>query len=166
MPWLLISSGDKTEGNSNSNIKLLINSSNLYYLIYHSRMCSNNLNNQIVDLYCYETNQGCCTVYSLHNLNSNHRTFIITKLPNKNEKKTRGLRSISEIYSSSWWLEREASEMHGVVFEGKKDLRNLMLQYGDSTSPFKKNFPSVGTRELLFDSTVDQVVQVPISLQL
>jgi NADH:ubiquinone oxidoreductase subunit C len=56
--------------------------------------------------------------------------------------------------------------MHAITFEGKKDLRNLMLQYGDSSAPFLKSYPSVGTKEVFYDSVTDTLVQVPVSLQL
>lgn len=57
------------------------------------------------------------------------------------------------------------SELHGVFFEGKKDLRNLMLQYGDTTTPMLKNLPSVGTRDVYYDSVVDYLIQTPVTLQ-
>lgn len=56
--------------------------------------------------------------------------------------------------------------MHGLAFDKKQDLRNLMLQYGDSSAPFRKAYPSIGTRELGFDSVTDTLVQNPISTQL
>jgi NADH:ubiquinone oxidoreductase subunit C len=55
--------------------------------------------------------------------------------------------------------------MHGICFVAKKDLRNLMLQYGDSTAPLRKLYPSVGHQELVFDPINDTVVQVPVSVQ-
>jgi hypothetical protein len=41
-----------------------------------------------------------------------------------------------------------------------------MLQYGDSSKPFRKSFPSIGLKELMYNPTVDSVVQNPISMQL
>ena len=49
---------------------------------------------------------------------------------------------------------------------GKKDLRNLMLQYGDSTSPFQKSFPTIGLREMFYNPIKDTIIQNPISIQL
>ena len=73
---------------------------------------------------------------------------------------------MSELYLNSWWLEREASEMHGIVFENKKDLRNLLLQYGDTSTPFRKTYPSIGTKETIYDTTDDYIKQNPVSIQL
>lgn len=40
-----------------------------------------------------------------------------------------------------------------------------MLQYGDNTSPLKKNSPSVGYKELFFDSLNESIIQLPLTLQ-
>jgi NADH:ubiquinone oxidoreductase subunit C len=55
--------------------------------------------------------------------------------------------------------------MHGIFFSGKKDLRNLMLQYGDTSAPLQKNFPSIGIREIFYDTVSDLLVQNPITVQ-
>jgi NADH:ubiquinone oxidoreductase subunit C len=54
--------------------------------------------------------------------------------------------------------------MHGGTFIGKKDIRNLMLQYGDSSAPLQKSFPSIGLREMFYDPIKDVVVQNPVSI--
>ena len=74
--------------------------------------------------------------------------------------------SVTELYYAANWLEREAAELHGINFFGKKDLRNLMLQYGDSTEPLKKSFPSIGLKEIFYSPLKDTLVQNPVSLQL
>lgn len=74
--------------------------------------------------------------------------------------------SISELYFASNWLERESSELHGISFSGKKDLRNLMLQYGDSSAPFQKSFPTVGLKEMYYNPIKDTIIQNPVLLQI
>jgi hypothetical protein len=75
------------------------------------------------------------------------------------------LNSITELFLNANWLEREISELHGIFFLGKKDLRNLMLPYGDTSSPMRKSFPSIGIKEIFYDSTTDLLIQTPVSLQ-
>lgn len=58
------------------------------------------------------------------------------------------------------------SELSGIVFLGKKDLRNLMLQYGDSSVPFQKSFPTVGLKEMFYNPVKDVIVQNPVTLQI
>lgn len=64
------------------------------------------------------------------------------------------------------WLEREVAELHGTNFRGKKDVRNLMLPYGDASAPFRKSFPSIGRKEMFYDGVNDLILQLPISLQI
>ena len=56
--------------------------------------------------------------------------------------------------------------MSGVIFEGKEDLRNLLLTYGDSSSPLRKSVPSVGFKEIYYDINNDLLVQTPVTLQI
>jgi len=106
------------------------------------------------------------TVYNFHSLYSQDRFFLFIVnngfLTNNNPK----LDSIAELFPAANWLEREVSELHGVYFSGKKDLRNLMLQYGDSTSPFQKSFPSIGLKEMFYEPLKDTIIQNPVSIQL
>ena len=55
--------------------------------------------------------------------------------------------------------------MHGFFFVNKRDSRNLMLQYGDTSRPLQKSLASVGTREIHYDSITDTLKQTEISLQ-
>ena len=103
-------------------------------------------------------------VYNFHNLFSHNRFFFFT-LDSLASSKQFCLRSITEFYSNANWLEREISELHGQVFNGKRDLRNLMLQYGDVSAPFQKLYPSVGLKEVFYDAASDLIVQLPLSLQ-
>lgn len=86
---------------------------------------------------------------------------------NVNKKRTSfcSINSITELFLNANWLEREASELHGIFFSGKKDVRNLMLPYGDTSAPMKKSFPSVGLREIFYDSITDTLIQNPVSIQ-
>jgi NADH-quinone oxidoreductase subunit C len=76
------------------------------------------------------------------------------------------LLTISELFSAANWLEREIGELHGITFIGKKDIRNLLLQYGDSSMPFKKSFPTIGLNELYYDPIKDHIQQIPVSIQI
>lgn len=41
-----------------------------------------------------------------------------------------------------------------------------MLQYGDTTTPFKKSFPTVGLKEMFYNPVKDTIIQNPVSLQI
>ena len=74
--------------------------------------------------------------------------------------------SITELFFAANWLEREVSELNGIFFSGKKDIRNLMLQYGDSSSPFQKSFPSIGLKEMYYNPIKDTIIQNPVTIQI
>ncbi len=110
-------------------------------------------------------------VYNFHSLPSQNRLYVFSGDLFPSSKSTRAgftsaLFSISELFYSANWLEREVSELSGVTFLGKKDLRNLMLQYGDSSSPFQKSFPTVGLKEMFYNPVKDVIVQSPVTLQI
>ena len=114
--------------------------------------------------------QSTVVVYNFHSLHSQNRFFLFTQnissvVKSKFLAKNDSLDSIAELFPAANWLEREIAELHGVSFFGKKDLRNLMLQYGDSTAPFQKSFPSIGIKEIFYSPIKDTLVQNHISLQ-
>jgi NADH:ubiquinone oxidoreductase subunit C len=148
----------------------------LYYTVLHLKLASAARSSQLIEIFAYEnptsplsndsysTPSNPIVVYQFHNLFSQERLFLFTT----SLKSTlwASPKSISELFSTASWLEREVGEMHGICFEGKKDLRNLMLQYGDASAPFRKSYPSIGVKEVVFDSVTDTLVQVPVSIQI
>jgi len=115
--------------------------------------------------------QSTIVVYNFHSLHNQTRFFIFTQsssslVQSKVLSKNDSIDSIAELFPAANWLEREMAELHGISFFGKKDLRNLMLQYGDSTSPFQKFFPSIGLKEMFYSPVKDTLVQNNLSVQL
>jgi len=115
--------------------------------------------------------QNTVVVYNFHSFQTQNRFFLFTQTAhsfNKSKflKVNESSDSIAELFPAANWLEREISELHGINFSGKKDLRNLMLQYGDTTSPFQKSFPSIGVKELFYDPLKDTLVQKNVTVQL
>ena len=109
-----------------------------------------------------ELNQGVL-VYQFHSIALSERVnfFVL----NTSSKALTLPKTLGELFATAVWLEREVSEMYGIHFENKRDIRNLMLQYGDASAPFRKAYPSIGTKEVIFDSVTDTLVQVPAAVQ-
>jgi len=59
--------------------------------------------------------------------------------------------SVTEIWNSANWFEREAFDLFGVMFEGHNDLRRILTDYGFIGHPFRKDFPITGHVEMRFD---------------
>jgi NADH:ubiquinone oxidoreductase subunit C len=114
-----------------------------------------------------EKSSASVVVYNFHSLMSQDRFFLFFQpgLSHKGHYMSQ-LASITELFSAANWLEREVSELSGISFSGKKDLRNLMLQYGDASAPFQKSFPTVGLKEMFYDPLKDTIIQNPVSLQI
>ena len=110
-------------------------------------------------------------VYNFHILNTQERFYIFisnnsTTPSNLNLLTSTKVISITELFFAANWLEREVSELSGIVIKEKKDLRNLMLQYGDSSAPFQKSFPSIGLKEMYYNPIKDTIIQNPVSIQI
>lgn len=52
--------------------------------------------------------------------------------------------SISSLYSSAEWYEREVWDMFGIYFYNNKDFRRMLSNYGFVGHPLRKDFPVVG----------------------
>lgn len=72
--------------------------------------------------------------------------------------------SVSHIYKSAPWLEREAWDLYGVYFINHGDLRRILTDYGFKGFPFRKDFPLTGYVELRFDDSRGDVVYEPVEL--
>lgn len=158
----------------------------LYYFAVHFKLSSLFFSTQLVDLFAYDAQVNknaplldfshfnselkSVLVYNFHIIFTNQRISLFTIFDNnKNVSKIAfsnfKISSLTELFLNSNWLERETSELNGIFFYFKKDLRNLMLPYGDSSAPMKKLSPSIGLRELFYESNTDTIEQAPVTLQ-
>ena len=65
--------------------------------------------------------------------------------------------SIDKIYKNANWLERETSEMYGILYYNKNDTRKLLLDYSKIENPLLKDFPSEGLQDVFFNFFENQV---------
>lgn len=73
--------------------------------------------------------------------------------------------SISSIWASAAWCEREAFDLYGVMFDGHNDLRRILTDYGFVGHPFRKDFPISGHVEMRYDAERQRVVYEPVSIE-
>jgi NADH-quinone oxidoreductase subunit C len=73
--------------------------------------------------------------------------------------------SVVAIWESANWLEREAFDLFGIVFEGHPDLRRILTDYGFIGHPFRKDFPLIGNVEMRYDPARGRIVYEPVSIE-
>lgn len=75
------------------------------------------------------------------------------------------LPSLSDIWSSANWYEREAFDLFGILFDGHNDLRRILTDYGFIGHPFRKDFPVSGYVEMRYDAEQKRVVYQPVTIE-
>lgn len=74
------------------------------------------------------------------------------------------LDSVSNIYKSAVWYEREVWDLFGVFFSNHPDLRRILTDYGFEGFPFRKDFPQTGFVEVRYDDQKKYVLYEPLEL--
>jgi len=73
--------------------------------------------------------------------------------------------SVTSIWNSVNWFEREAFDLFGIVFAGHSDLRRILTDYGFVGHPFRKDFPISGYVEMRYDPDQQRVVYQPVTIE-
>lgn len=73
--------------------------------------------------------------------------------------------SVTDVWNSANWFEREAFDLYGIVFEGHVDLRRILTDYGFIGHPFRKDFPVSGHVEMRYDAEQQRVIYQPVTIE-
>jgi len=73
--------------------------------------------------------------------------------------------SVTRLWHSANWYEREAFDLFGIVFEGHDDLRRILTDYGFIGHPFRKDFPLSGHVEMRYDAEQRRVIYQPVTIE-
>ncbi|HQU15438.1 MAG: NADH-quinone oxidoreductase subunit C [Chromatiales bacterium 21-64-14] len=94
----------------------------------------------------------------LHNVRLRVRTYAV-------DEAFPVVGSVTGVWNSANWYEREAFDLFGIIFEGHPDLRRILTDYGFVGHPFRKDFPLSGTVEVRYDPEKKRVVYEPVSIE-
>ena len=109
-----------------------------------------------------ETFKGRFAVfYQLLSVSNNQR---LTLKVFTSESNPPSVPSLINIWSSADWFEREAFDLMGIHFDGHPDLRRILTDYGFIGHPFRKDFPTNGNLEVVYDEEKEEVVYQPVSI--
>ena len=103
---------------------------------------------------------GITLIYFL--LSHEHNTRISV---NVNIKDNDTVQSITKIYPSANWMEREVFDMYGIKFKDHPDLRRILTDYNFEGFPLRKDFPLTGHTEVRYDEEKKKVVYEPVKLE-
>ena len=101
-------------------------------------------------------------VYHLLSLSRNERLRVRVYAP---DDELPVVASVVDIWASANWLEREAFDLFGIMFEGHPDLRRILTDYGFIGHPFRKDFPLIGHVEMRYDPERGRIVYEPVSIE-
>lgn len=73
--------------------------------------------------------------------------------------------SVTDVWNSANWFEREAFDLYGIVFDGHVDLRRILTDYGFIGHPFRKDFPVSGHVEMRYDPERKRVIYQPVTIE-
>lgn len=73
--------------------------------------------------------------------------------------------SVTGVWKSVNWFEREAFDLYGIAFVGHDDLRRILTDYGFIGHPFRKDFPISGHVEMRYDPDQGRVIYQPVTIE-
>jgi len=73
--------------------------------------------------------------------------------------------SVTPVWNSANWFEREAFDLYGIMFAGHTDLRRILSDYGFVGHPFRKDFPQSGYVEMRYDAEQKRVIYQPVTIE-
>ena len=73
--------------------------------------------------------------------------------------------SLTSIFPSANWMEREVFDMYGVNFKDHPDLRRILTDYGFEGHPLRKDFPLTGHTEVRYNEDQKKVINEPVKLE-
>ena len=99
-------------------------------------------------------------VYLFLSHENNVRVKILIKFqPNES------INSLTKIFPSANWMEREVFDMYGIKFKNHPDLRRILTDYGFKGHPLRKDFPLTGFNEVRYSEKEKKVIYEPVKLE-
>ena len=117
---------------------------------------------QLIDITAvdYPENQKRFKLVYLFLSHEFNKRILISYFINENEK----IPSLTKIFPSANWMEREIFDMYGIDFIDHPDLRRILTDYGFKGHPLRKDFPLTGHTEVRYSEDKKKVIYEPVKL--
>ena len=148
---------------NHNHIYINIESENLLEVVLFLKNNNQTKFKQLIDITAVdypENERRFKLVYLLLSHEFNSR-IILDFFINENEIVT----SLTSVFPSSNWMEREVFDMYGVKFKDHPDLRRILTDYGFKGHPLRKDFPLTGHNEVRYSEDDKKVIYEPVKLE-
>ena len=142
---------------------ITINSEDLLDVVLLLKTNINTKFRQLIDITAAdypENQQRFKMIYLLLSHEFNQR-IILSYFINENEP----ISSLTKIFPSANWMEREIFDMYGIKFTDHPDLRRILTDYGFQGHPLRKDFPLTGHNEVRYSENEKKVIYEPVKLE-
>ena len=99
-------------------------------------------------------------IYLFQSHENNTRIKLLTRF-----ELDQTINSITKIFPSANWMEREVFDMYGIKFKNHPDLRRILTDYGFKGHPLRKDFPLTGFNEVRYSEKDKKVIYEPVKLE-
>ena len=141
---------------------ITINSEDLLDVVLLLKTNKNTKFRQLIDITAAdypENQQRFKMIYLLLSHEFNQR-IILSYFINENEP----ISSLTKIFPSANWMEREIFDMYGISFKNHPDLRRILTDYNFEGFPLRKDFPLSGHTEVRYSEDKKKVISEPVKL--
>ena len=144
-------------------LKLSIDSEDLHNVLLFIKNDSRVKFRQLIDITAVdypESENRFKLIYFLLSHENNLRLNIEFEI-----KENYQVKSITSIFPSSNWMEREVFDMYGIHYKDHPDLRRILTDYNFSGHPLRKDFPLTGHNEVRYNEEDKKVIYEPVKLE-
>ena len=144
-------------------IYILINCEDLLEVILLLKTNKNIKFKQLIDITAvdYPENQKRFKLVYLLLSHEQNQRIILSYYIDENQQ----IPSLTKIFPSANWMEREIFDMYGIKFTDHPDLRRILTDYGFEGYPLRKDFPLTGHTEVRYSEDKKKVVYEPVKLE-